>query len=78
MPKRPPQPSNEGNQRPRIRREMRQLARALGALGPCTRDQLETAVGGAYWDEGRFDKALTSAVARNEVVVDADGRYAPK
>jgi hypothetical protein len=76
MPMPPPKPSTEPAPRKRQRREIEQLTRALTALGPSDRDSLAGAVGAAYWDPGRFDRALAAALDRGLVVVDTDGRYA--
>ena len=71
----PPEPSNEANNR-RAQREMRQIKRALQAEGPMGQDALRTAVGGAYWDKDRFDKALVFALDSGNVVKDKEGKYA--
>jgi len=34
------------------------------------------AVGGAYWDGNRFDRALAVAADSGHVVKDAEGKYA--
>ncbi len=76
MPMPPPNPSSERPIRRRQLREIEQLGRALAEIGPADRETLAAAVGAAYWEPGRFDKALAAALASHRVVVDADGRLA--
>jgi hypothetical protein len=75
MPMPPPNPTTEPAPRRRQRREIEQITRALAALGPAPRDDLAGAVGAAYWDAGRFDRALAAAVSTGQVIIDADNRY---
>jgi hypothetical protein len=75
MPMPPPNPSTEPAPRRRQRREIEQIARALATLGATGRDELATAVGAAYWEPGRFDRALAAALSTGQLIVDADGRY---
>jgi hypothetical protein len=75
MPVPPPKPSTETTNR-RVQREMRQIKRALQAEGAMELDALRTAVGGAYWDKERFDKALVFALDSGNVVKDQEGKYA--
>jgi hypothetical protein len=75
MPMPPPNPSSEPAPRRRQRREIEQISRALTALGPADRDTLADAVGAAYWEPGRFDRALAAAVSSGRLVIDADSRY---
>jgi hypothetical protein len=75
MPMPPPNPTTEPAPRRRQRREIEQITRALTALGPSSRDDLAGAVGAAYWETDRFDRALAAAVSTGQVVVDADRRY---
>jgi len=76
MPMPPPKPSTDQGQGRRIQREMAQLERALTDRGPLNRDALSVAVGGAYWEPGRFDRALVVALDSGRVVKDTEGRYA--
>jgi hypothetical protein len=77
MPMPPPRPSTEGRRRDRqAAREVKQLAKALRVEGEQTPEELARLVGAAYWDEGRFDKALDYAITDGFVVRTADGRLA--
>ncbi len=76
MPMPPPKPSTEPAPRRRQRREIDQITRALGAVGPVDREGLAHEVGAAYWEPGRFDAALDAALRTHRAVVDADGRLA--
>ncbi len=76
MPMPPPNPSTDQGTKRRVQREVAQLTRALEDRGPLDRDDLSSAVGGAYWDPGRFDRALVVATDSGRVVRDAQGRYA--
>jgi len=53
---------------------MGQMVRALRAEGPQTPDALEHLLGARFWETGRFDRALTFALADGLVVRDQDGR----
>jgi hypothetical protein len=53
--------------------EMGQLVRALEANGPLTKERLAEAVGSAYWEANRFDRALALAVADGLVYLSDDG-----
>lgn len=75
MPMPPPKPSTEPAPRRRQRREIEQLVRALGAVGPSDRDTLAGTVGAPYWDPGRFDRALSAALSSGAVITNADGLY---
>ncbi|MBA2638718.1 MAG: hypothetical protein H0U77_01700 [Nocardioidaceae bacterium] len=77
MPMPPPKPSTETKPHRRRQREVDQITRALRTVGPTDRDGVNNAVGGDYWDPGRFDQALTAAVGSKQVTLDGDGRYAP-
>ncbi|MGI8614586.1 MAG: hypothetical protein ACR2KL_11690 [Nocardioidaceae bacterium] len=74
MPMPAPPAGTEPQPGPRRKREIRQLVRALGE-GPATHDELAQRVGAAYWDEARFDQALTWAVEHRQVRRDAEGHY---
>jgi hypothetical protein len=52
---------------------MGQIVRALEATGPQTPEQLAQTVGAAYWESGRFDRALALAVSDGLVFRTADG-----
>jgi hypothetical protein len=41
---------------------MGQIVRALEARGPQAREELEALVGGTWWEEGRFERALAFAL----------------
>jgi hypothetical protein len=53
---------------------MGQLVRALEEQGPQRPEELALLVGAPYWEGGRFQRALTFAVADGLVVRDADDR----
>ena len=76
MPMPPPKASTEGRRDRQVFHEMGQIVRALEANGPSTPEELATRVGAAYWEQGRFDRALAFAVADGRVVRTADGRLA--
>jgi hypothetical protein len=69
----PPKPSTEGRRDRQVFHEMGQLTRAVEANGPLSVEQLQTAVGAAYWEGGRFDRALSLALADGLVVRGPDG-----
>jgi len=50
------------------------MVRALRAEGPQKPDALEHLVGARFWDPGRFDRALTLALADGLVLRDQHGR----
>jgi hypothetical protein len=74
MPMPPPKPSVEGPRDRQVSHEIGQMVRALRAEGPQTPDALEHLVGARFWDQGRFDRALTLAVADGLVLRDQHGR----
>ncbi len=76
MPMPPPKPSTDQGTKKRVQREAAQLTRALADRGPLDRDDLMAAVGAAYWEGGRFDRALVVAADSGHVVKDAEGKYA--
>ncbi len=76
MPMPPPKPSTDQGAKKRVQREVAQLTRALADRGPLDRDALMAAVGGAYWDGTRFDRALVVAADSGHVVKGAEGKYA--
>lgn len=73
MPMPPPKPSTEGRRDRQVFHEMGQIVRALEHEGPMVTDDLERAVGARYWEAGRFDRAVSFAVADGLVVKTADG-----
>ena len=74
MPMPPPKPSTEGTRDRQVSHELGQIVRALAANGSQAPEDLATLVGAAYWESGRFDRALALAVADGRVVRGADGR----
>jgi hypothetical protein len=74
MPMPPPKPTSEGPRDRHVAHETGQIVRALEANGPCPPEELAGLVGAAYWESGRFDRALAFAVADGLVVRAADGR----
>jgi len=73
MPMPPPKASTEGPRDRHVFHEMGQIVRALEATGPQTPEQLAQTVGAAYWEAGRFDRALALAVSDGLVFRTADG-----
>jgi len=76
MPMPPPKPSTEGKRDRQVVHEMGQIARALESTGPQQPDELARLVGAAFWDPGRFDRALALAVADGRVYRTSDGALA--
>jgi hypothetical protein len=74
MPMPPPKPSTELRDRV-VAHEVGQIVRALRVEGPQSMDDLAVLVGGRYWDPGRFERAVGSAVVSGRVIQQADGRY---
>ena len=74
MPMPPPKASTESPRDRQVFHEMGQIVRALEQQGPQSTDDLARLVGATYWEGGRFDRALTFAVADGLVVRDPDGR----
>jgi hypothetical protein len=74
MPMPPPKASTEGPRDRQVFHEMGQLVRALEQQGPQTPDDLQQLVGAAYWESGRFDRALALAAADGLVVLGPDDR----
>jgi hypothetical protein len=73
MPMPPPKPSTEGPRDRQVFHEMGQLVRALEANGPQRPEDLARLVGADYWEQGRFDRALSLAVSDGLIVRTADG-----
>ena len=76
MPMPPPKPSTESGRDRQVEHELRQITRALADRGPLPPTELAGLLGAAYWEEGRFDRAVAFAVADGVVHRIADGRLA--
>lgn len=76
MPMPPPKPSTEGTRDRQVKQEVAQLTRALQAEGSQTPEELERLVGATYWEDGRYQHALSFALANGYVVRTAEGRLA--
>jgi hypothetical protein len=76
MPMPPPKPSTEPRRDRQAAHEVKQLAKALRTEGEQTPEDLARLVGGAYWEDGRFDKALRYAITDGFVVRTPEGRLA--
>lgn len=63
MPMPPPKPTTEGIRDRQVSHEEHQLVRAVKANGAQSPESLAVLVGAPYWCEGRFDRALSFAVA---------------
>jgi hypothetical protein len=57
--------------------EIGQLVRAVEHTGPCQPDELARLVGAAYWERGRFERALAFAVADGRLVPGEGGVLQP-
>ena len=73
MPMPPPKASTEGPRDRQVFHEMGQIVRALEANGPQPPDELARILGAAYWESGRFDRALALAASDGLVFVTGDG-----
>ncbi|KRE95161.1 hypothetical protein ASG76_05630 [Nocardioides sp. Soil774] len=69
----PPKPTTEGHRDRQVFHEMGQIVRALEAHGPTSPDNLREVVGGAWWEEGRFERALALAASDGLVHTTGDG-----
>ena len=69
----PPKPSTEGPRDRQVLHEMGQIVRALQANGPTPPDRLREVVGGQWWEEGRFERALARAASDGLVHTTGDG-----
>lgn len=76
MPMPPPKASTEGRRDRQVFHEMGQIVRALESEGPLEPDALQRAVGAAYWERDRFDRALAFAVSDGLVYRTRDGAFA--
>ena len=72
----PPKPSTEGPRDRQVFHEIGQIVRALEAHGPTTPDELREVVGGRWWEESRFDRALALAASDGMVHTTDDGKVA--
>ena len=72
----PPKPTTEGPRDRQVLHEMGQIVRALEAEGPLSPEDLRETVGGRWWEEGRFDRALALAVSDGLVSVTDAGSMA--
>lgn len=69
----PPKPTTEGRRDRQVFHEIGQIVRALEAHGPTQPDELREVVGGRWWEEGRFDRALALAASDGLVHLTDDG-----
>jgi uncharacterized protein YcaQ len=69
----PPKASTEGPRDRQVLHEMGQIVRALEARGPLAPDDLREIVGGTWWEEHRFDRALALAASDGLLHVTDDG-----
>jgi hypothetical protein len=74
MPMPPPKASTEGPRDRQVFHEMGQIVRAVEQEGPVQPEQLQRLVGAAYWEPGRFERALALALADGLVVRGSDGQ----
>jgi hypothetical protein len=58
----PPKASTEGKRDRQVFHEMGQIVRALEANGPQSPERVGELVGAAYWETGRFERALAFVV----------------
>ena len=75
MPMPPPKASTESPRDRQVFHEMGQIVRALESQGPQGLDELASLVGAAYWEAGRFDRAIAFAAADGLVVEGSDDRW---
>ena len=73
MPMPPPKPSTEGRRDRQVFHEMGQLVRALERNDAQQPEELARLVGADYWDQGRFERALSLALSDGLIVRTADG-----
>jgi hypothetical protein len=74
MPMPPPKASTESPRDRQVLHEMGQIVRALEDQGPRDAEELRRLVGAAYWEAGRFDRAVALAIADGLVVLGPDQR----
>ena len=73
MPMPPPKASTEGPRDRQVFHEMGQIVRALEATGPQLPEDLARTVGAAYWEPGRYERALALAASDGLIFVTGDG-----
>lgn len=73
MPMPPPRASTEAPRDRQVFHEMGQIVRALEVKGPQTPEHLSDLVGAAFWEGGRFERALAFALADGLVYRTAEG-----
>jgi hypothetical protein len=76
MPMPPPRASTEAFRDRHVAHEVKQIVRALRANGPLQPEELQQLLGGAYWEDGRFDRALAFAVQDGVIHRVSDGSLA--
>ncbi|QIX27129.1 hypothetical protein ncot_11370 [Nocardioides sp. JQ2195] len=76
MPMPPPKPTTEGSRDRGVAHEERQIVKALRANGPQSPDELAALVGAPYWEKGRFERALSFALADGFVHRTSEGSLA--
>ena len=69
----PPKASTENPRDRQVFHEMGQIVRALEAHGPTAPEDLREVVGGRWWEEDRFDRALALAASDGLVHLTDDG-----
>jgi hypothetical protein len=69
----PPKPSTEGRRDRQVFHEMGQIVRALEEKGPTAPEDLREVVGGRWWEEGRFERALALAASDGLVHLTPEG-----
>lgn len=74
MPMPPPKATTESPRDRQVFHEMGQLVRPLEEQGPQRPEDLARLVGAAYWEGGRFERALSFVLADGLVVQDVDNR----
>jgi hypothetical protein len=74
MPMPPPKATTESPRDRQVFHEMGQIVRALEQQGPQHLDGLAQLVGAPYWEGGRFERALSLALADGWVVKGPDDR----
>jgi hypothetical protein len=74
MPMPPPKATTESPRDRQVAHEMGQIVRALEEQGPQGVEDLSRLVGAAYWEDGRFARAVSFAVADGLVVRNTDDR----
>lgn len=74
MPMPPPKASTESPRDRQVFHEMGQIVRALEQQGPQHLDELAQLVGASYWEGGRFERAVSLALADGWVVKGPDDR----